>query len=129
MPNPFIWFGAATMTNASGQPLVFVLGGAIDNDLSSNSQVLIYNAATNAWTVKDINNGAIVLRSRPNGLGRIGDVLYITGGFNLFDGLGYNSGLSLQQGMLAYRPSTNSLMPVAVPGSPGRRRPTFTRRA
>jgi hypothetical protein len=114
MPYPFIWFGAATMTNASGQPLVYVLGGAIDNDLSSNVQVLIYNAATNAWSVKRINGGP-VFRSRPNGLGRIGDVLYITGGFNLYDGYGYNSGLSLQPGMLAYRPSTNSLTVKAAP--------------
>jgi hypothetical protein len=109
MPNPFIWFGAATVTNPSGQPLVYVLGGAIDNDLSSNIQVLIYNVATNAWAVKFISDGGAVFRSRPNGLARIGDVLYMTGGFNIRDGLGYNNGLSLQPGMIAYRPSTNTV--------------------
>jgi N-acetylneuraminic acid mutarotase len=69
--------------------------------------VLTYNTVTNVWRAKDINGGAI-LRIRNNGVGRIGDVLYVTGGFDLVDGFGDQSGLSLQCCTDAYRASTNS---------------------
>jgi N-acetylneuraminic acid mutarotase len=82
-----------------------------------NSSVLTYNAATNTWHRKTINDsdvGSLILRARPNGVARLGNVLYETGGLNLRNGFGDNDANSLWPGTDAYKTSTNSLVPAAA---------------
>lgn len=114
MPNAWRGFSAGVMNNAVGQPLVYVLGGSLDNNFSQNRGVLIYDPATNSWTEKRIANG-VVFRTRSNGIGRIGDVLYLTGGFNLSEVHDFNSGVNLMGGTIAYRPKFNTTIHASGP--------------
>lgn len=78
-------FAAGMVPNASGQPIVYTLGGYLGCEGTSCPQagrtVFAYNAVTNTWTTKFVNSG--IIGSRSNGAGRINDVLYVTGGYNL----------------------------------------------
>ncbi len=110
MPVPFKDFSVAVMSTSLGQPLIYVLGGAID-DLSQNNQVITYNTVTNTWTTRSFthahpNDIGGLRATRPNGIGRIGDVLYMTGGFDTY-WVGLDNGMALNVGTVAYRPSTN----------------------
>jgi N-acetylneuraminic acid mutarotase len=118
MPVPFKDFSAAVMSNSLGQPLIYVLGGGTDES-SQNIQVITYNTVTNIWTSRylageDPNGHGGLRATRPNGIGRIGDVLYMTGGFDTY-WVGLNNGMALNVGTGAYRPSTNTFSVVAYP--------------
>lgn len=120
MPTGFIQFGAAVMNNALGQPIIYVLGGSADARADRlNTQVVSYNTVTNAWNVKefagcDPNSHGCLRRARPNGIGRIGDMLYMTGGFDTY-WVGADNGMALPPGGLAYRPATNALSTTGFP--------------
>ena len=111
----FSGVGAEAINNSAGEPVVYVLGGGLDNNRSLNVQVLAYNTVSNVWKARSFCCDGVIFRERPNGVGRIGGLLYITGGFNWTTEWGTNSkGLALAGGTLAYRPSTNSLTNVAA---------------
>ncbi len=111
MPIDFAGLAAGVMNNGAGQPIVYALGGITNDDERMNSTVAIYNVATNAWTVQYPRNNRPFLRVRPNGIGRIGTRLYISGGFEPIhtpDIRGYSAG-TLQSALFAYLPATNTL--------------------
>jgi hypothetical protein len=82
-PIPGVWryeLNAETVTNAAGQSIVFVLGGLLrqppaDPDPPATS-ILTYNVATNTWATEPGQLKAAF----SNGIGRIGNRLYIAGG-------------------------------------------------
>ena len=93
-------FGAGTVANASGQWIVYVLGGnRSDGDTGVPGES--YNVATNAWGL--VPNAFITMASM-NGVARIGDKLYFTGGESCCD-----VDFRTFNTTLAYRPSTQTL--------------------
>jgi len=123
MYDAYFGSGAAVITNSLDQPVVYIMGGGLDNGISHNSQVLTYNVVRNTWAQKNLNGDEPAMLSiRGNGLARLGNVLYLTGGFNLVDGYGYDHGFSLIQGNFAYKTSTNARVPAAsipIPSADG----------
>lgn len=93
-------FGAGTVANASGQWIVYVLGG---NNSNGDTGVpgLSYNVSTNAWgTVPS----AFVTMASMNGVSRIGNKLYFTGGESCCD-----VDFRTFNTTFAYQPSTQTL--------------------
>jgi N-acetylneuraminic acid mutarotase len=93
-------FGAGTVANASGQWVVYVLGGTNSNG-DTGVPGLSYNVATNTWGIVP---NAFTNTSSMNGVARISDKLYFTGGESSgdVDFRTFNTTFS-------YRPSTQTL--------------------
>lgn len=70
-------FATAVVPNASGQSILYVIGGR--SDLPSLGKVMAYNAATNRWAVKA--SLPVSLRES-NGAGVIGGKIYVSGGIS-----------------------------------------------
>jgi hypothetical protein len=68
---------AGVVPDASGQSIVYTLGGR-DNDQGCGANILAYKIGTNTWTVKGHDPRLYLFNS--NGVGRIGNTLYISGG-------------------------------------------------
>ena len=68
--------------NSAGESIVYVLGGFQDEtgngDIRTGWPTLRYNVATNSW----FGTGPSVHAADLNGVGKIGNKLYLTGGFN-----------------------------------------------
>jgi N-acetylneuraminic acid mutarotase len=92
---------AGVMNDASGQPVVYLLGGR-DDDGGTGSPVLTYRVATNIWASKGPEPKLDVFNS--NGVGRIGNLLYISGGENFAGG-----SFQTDDRFWAYNPVTNTL--------------------
>jgi N-acetylneuraminic acid mutarotase len=68
---------SATVPNAQGQSVVYVMGGHKASNYIPMGEVRAYNVATNTWTSKRDMPGA---RKEMNGAGVIDGKIYITGG-------------------------------------------------
>jgi N-acetylneuraminic acid mutarotase len=100
-------FVASAVPNASGQWIVYVLGGsnADDEDGDTNLGALAYNVATNTWT----NNGDATLRAAfMNGAARLDKTIYITGGESIF-----GSEFQYRNTTWAYETTTGKLLQKA----------------
>ena len=98
---------AGVMPDANGNPVVYLLGGG-DNDGGWSAPVLIYRIATNSWSSPGSEPRVDVFNS--NGVGRIGNLLYISGGENFAGG-----GFGIQGLFFAYDPAKNTLTQKATP--------------
>jgi hypothetical protein len=76
MPSDRNDFAVATMPNASGQSVLYVMGGHRPGG-GGVSQVNAYNVATNTWTWKAQMPVPVF---NPNGAGVIGGRIYVSGG-------------------------------------------------
>lgn len=101
---------AGAVPDASGQSVVYLLGGR-DEAGGSGASVATYRIGTNTWSVPSREPRVYVFNS--NGVGRIGNTLYISGGeafstdFSLIEG-----------GFRAYDPATNTLTEKPRPPKP-----------
>jgi N-acetylneuraminic acid mutarotase len=97
------------ITNSAGQSVVYGFGGC-DVVEGSGSQctvdrISIYNAATDAWTTDFANEASVWLS---NGVGTIGDKLYVSGGYPTHD---RTDGMSSQ--VWAYDPAARRVTQLA----------------
>jgi hypothetical protein len=99
---------AGVLPDAAGQHLVYTLGGT-DNEGGSGVSPQVYNPATNTWASKGPEPRIYVFNT--NGVGRIGNNLYFSGG-EKFAGGGFTS---MYAELWAYNPVTNRLVQKAAP--------------
>jgi N-acetylneuraminic acid mutarotase len=97
---------AGVFPNAAGKSIVYALGGT-DGEGGSGVAVTAYNVATNTWTSKGPEPRIYVFNT--NGVGRIGNNLYFSGG-EQFAGGGFTS---MYAELWAYNPVTNRLVQKA----------------
>ncbi|MBA3520995.1 MAG: hypothetical protein H0T90_00630, partial [Gemmatimonadales bacterium] len=64
--------------NASGASIVYTFGGTSDEEDLTGILVHAYNVATDTWTRRQSQVGVF----NSNGIGKIGDKLYFSGGYN-----------------------------------------------
>jgi N-acetylneuraminic acid mutarotase len=64
--------------NSAGQSIVYTFGGTSSDDGSTGKRVQAYNVATDTWTGRLSNVGIFY----SNGVGKIGNKLYFSGGYN-----------------------------------------------
>jgi N-acetylneuraminic acid mutarotase len=99
---------AGVMPDASGNSVVYMLGGR-DNDGGCGASVLTYRIATNTWApAPGFQPRLDVFNS--NGVGRIGNLLYVSGGDSFCGGSRFIDGR-----FWAYNPSTNTLTEKPFP--------------
>ena len=103
---------AGVVPDASGNSIVYTLGGR-SNDPGAGgsgcgSNILAYKIGTNTWTVKGYDPRLFLYNS--NGVGKIGNTLYISGGES--DCAGYH----IDGKFSAYDPATNTV--TAKPNPP-----------
>ena len=99
---------AGVAPDASGQSIVYVFGGT-DGAGSSGTDIAIYRIGTNKWSDTSTGNESVDVFNS-NGVGRIGNTLYITGGETYLGGSWHIDGH-----FLAYNPATNTLTAKATP--------------
>jgi N-acetylneuraminic acid mutarotase len=76
--------------NATGESIVYVIGGSSADDGSTGYRIEAYNTVTNAWTNKSSSADAFGL----NGVGKIANRLYFSGGADYGSGsLAYHNTL------------------------------------
>jgi hypothetical protein len=98
---------AGVVPDASGQSIVYTLGGR-DDDGGCGAVVLTYKIGTNTWASKGFEPRVTVFNS--NGIGKIGNTLYIVGGESYCGGTRYIDG-----SFGAYNPATNTLINKPTP--------------
>ena len=96
-----IGVSAGVFPNAAGQSVVYTIGGT-DGEGGSGVQVAAYNVATNTWTGKGSDSRVYVFNT--NGVGKIGNKLYFSGGRDY--GNGYDA---IVGAVWAYDPAANTL--------------------
>jgi N-acetylneuraminic acid mutarotase len=107
-PNGFVnQLSAGVVPDASGQSVVYTLGGR-DDDGGSGASILTYRIGTNTWSIKSYEPRVYVYNS--NGVGRIGSTLYISGGRSYLGGSDHIDGH-----FSAYDPATNTLTDKPTP--------------
>jgi N-acetylneuraminic acid mutarotase len=89
------------VTNSAGQSTVYALGGT-DGGGGSGASILAYNVATNTWTSKSYEPRVYVYNT--NGVGKIGNKLYFSGGYSYAGGSNFINGR-----FWSYNPGTNTL--------------------
>jgi N-acetylneuraminic acid mutarotase len=99
---------AGVVPDASGQSIVYTLGG-IDTDQGCGSNILSYKIGTNTWTLKGHDPRLFVFNS--NGVGKIGNTLYISGGESFCGEDGYH----IDGRFSAYNPATNTVTAKPTP--------------
>jgi len=72
----FFGYDLATAPNASGASIVYAFGGASGDDGATGRRVTAYDVAADAWSVR---NSRVDLHSS-NGVGKLGNKLYFSGG-------------------------------------------------
>jgi N-acetylneuraminic acid mutarotase len=100
MPTPRTHHAAGVTSNASGQQLLYAIGG-FDPGSGSVPVVEAYNIATNTWSTRAPLPVAL---THMNGVGNIGGKLYLSGGA-LDAG---TAGSHLQRSLYLYNPATNT---------------------
>jgi N-acetylneuraminic acid mutarotase len=98
---------ASVVPDASGQSIVYVLGGR-DDDGGCGASILTYKIGTNTWASKGYEPQVYVFNS--NGVGKIGNTLYISGGESYCGGYWHIDGH-----FSAYDPATNTLTDKPTP--------------
>jgi hypothetical protein len=106
--NVLIGTSAGVMPDASGQSIVYVFGGT-DGAGSSGAPIGIYKIGTNTWSGKNPEGESVDVYNS-NGVGRIGNTLYISGGESYLGGSNHIDG-----SFSAYNPATNTLTDKATP--------------
>jgi hypothetical protein len=96
---------AGVVLDASGQSIVYTLGGR-GEDGGCGGGIASYKIGTNTWTGK----GPGVYMYNSNGVGKIGNTLYISGGETYCGGYWHVDG-----SFLAYDPATNTLTRKPTP--------------
>lgn len=96
MPTPRFYLAAGVAAVASGQQLLYAIGG-FDPNFGAVPAVEAYNYATNSWSTRAPLPVAL---THTNGVGTIGGKLYLSGG--VVDGEG------LQRSLYVYDPNRNS---------------------
>ena len=100
-PGALVGRSAGMVPNSSGQSIVYTFGGT-DNEGLAGVSISAYNVATNTWTSKGFEPRVPVFNT--NGVGRIGNTLYFSGGRD------YNNGYdAIVSGFWAYNAATNTL--------------------
>jgi hypothetical protein len=97
---------AGVVPDASGQSIVYTLGGRFD-DGGCGGGIATYKIGTNTWTGKGPDG---VYAFNTNGVGKIGNTLYISGGETYCGGSWFIDG-----GFWAYDPATNTLTRKPTP--------------
>jgi N-acetylneuraminic acid mutarotase len=69
-------FAVGAAPDATGVWRVYIFGGEADDGMTGRDGVYVYNVATNSWS----GNAAFIDGARFNGVGKIGNKLYLTGG-------------------------------------------------
>jgi N-acetylneuraminic acid mutarotase len=107
----FNGLSAGVMPDASGQSIVYTLGGRFSDQPESGcgSNILSYKIGTNTWTPKGYDPRLYVYNS--NGVGRIGNTLYISGGESFCGEDGYH----IDGRFSAYDPATNTVTAKPTP--------------
>jgi hypothetical protein len=100
-----IGISAGVMPDASGQSIVYTLGGT-GGDGGCGGGIASYKIGTNTWTGK----GPGVYMYSSNGIGKIGNTLYISGGETYCGGSWHIDG-----SFLAYDPATNTVTRMPTP--------------
>jgi hypothetical protein len=108
MPSTLLGISAGVMPDATGQSVVYVFGGT-DGAGSSGAPVRIYKIGTNTWSAKSTGPETVDVYNS-NGVGRIGNLLYISGGETYLGGSYHIDGH-----VSAYNPATNALTDKATP--------------
>ena len=103
---PVNQLSAGVVPDASGQSIVYTLGGRGD-DGGCEGGIATYKIGTNTWAGKG-SDGPEVFNS--NGVGKIGNTLYISGGESYCGGSGHIDG-----SFWAYDPATNTLTRKPTP--------------
>jgi N-acetylneuraminic acid mutarotase len=75
IPSGLAGASLSSVTNASGQSIVYAIGGSIDG--YAGWPIRVYTPATNTWTVRQTT----VSTQLVNGVGKIGNKLYFSGGW------------------------------------------------
>jgi N-acetylneuraminic acid mutarotase len=101
-----IGISAGVMPDATGQSIVYTFGGT-DGDGGSGGGIWKYKIGTNTWSGTGYNP---VYVYSTNGVGRIGNTLYISGGETYSGGYWHIDG-----SFSAYNPATNTLTDKATP--------------
>jgi hypothetical protein len=90
------------LPNSAGQSILYTFGGTTDEG-GVGFPIRAYNVATNTWT--GTGTGAGVLGFSSNGVGKIGNKLFISGGdYSFFEPTAYTAAT------WAYDPATNRLI-------------------
>jgi N-acetylneuraminic acid mutarotase len=107
----FNGLSAGVVPDASGQSIVYTLGGRFSDQPESGcgSNILSYKIGTNTWTPKGYDPRLYVYNS--NGVGRIGNTLYISGGESFCGEDGYH----IDGRFSAYDPATNTVTAKPTP--------------
>jgi N-acetylneuraminic acid mutarotase len=79
MPTSRIFHSAGVANDANGQPTLYVFGGT-DGEVEGFSTVEAYDPATNNWTTQPPSQMVVDEVRFFNGVGRIGNELYLPGG-------------------------------------------------
>ena len=100
---------AGVVPDASGQSIVYTVGGR-DEEVAGQcaASILSYKIGTNTWTFKISDSHVPVFNS--NGVGRIGNTLYISGGEDYCTG-----SFRINGQFSAYNPATNTVTPKPTP--------------
>jgi N-acetylneuraminic acid mutarotase len=101
MPTPRTDLAAGVAKNASGQELLFAIGGFNPNAGETTDAVEAYNIATDSWASRAPLPEPLY---GTNGVGNIGGKLYVSGGF--LDG--GSAGVRRQPSLYVYDPAANS---------------------
>jgi Kelch motif len=102
VPRPHSDFAVGTAPNAAGQPIVYVFGG--QDETGTGFPTYAYNVATNTWGYR----GAYSRAAYMNGVGKIGNRLYFTGGESCCE-----ADFETFKTTWAYEPSTDRLLQKA----------------
>jgi hypothetical protein len=97
---------AGVVPDASGQSIVYTLGGRFD-DGGCGGGIASYKIGTNTWTGKGAGDPEVF---NSNGVGKIGNTLYISGGETYCGGSWFIDG-----GFWAYDPATNTMTRKPTP--------------
>ena len=98
---------AGVVPDASGQSIVYTLGGRSEDGGGCEGGIATYKIGTNTWAGKQ-SDGPEVFNS--NGVGKIGNTLYISGGESYCGGSWHVDG-----SFWAYDPATNTLTRKPTP--------------
>ncbi|MBA3345424.1 MAG: hypothetical protein H0T44_09025 [Gemmatimonadales bacterium] len=81
-PAPFgadiFGYGLGMAPNSAGESIVYTFGGTSDEEDLTGLSIRAYNVATDSWTGRLSRVGVF----HSNGIGKIGDKLYFSGGYN-----------------------------------------------
>jgi N-acetylneuraminic acid mutarotase len=98
---------AGVMNDASGQPVVYLLGGR-DDDGGCGASISAYRVATDTWG--SAGAGLELDMFDANGVGRIGNLLYVSGGESFCGGSRFVDGR-----FWAFSPATHTLTEKPFP--------------